>query len=136
MSVKGPTSLFPRGQRDDDERDHNERATDGGIDYAKAAPRWFLLLVVAVLIFVSGWALNEVRGGYGRDLARLEQAQADAPSKYQARLSERVAVVEAQAAALNGGIQSLSTQIERQNQATTALTIELRSLTAEMRARR
>jgi len=131
---KGPTSLFPHGIQDPEE--HNRRAEDADLDWQRAAPRWFLLLLVAILLVASGWMFSEIRGGTSREQARLEAAIADAPSKYQARLSERVAVVEAQAATLNSSISALTVQLDRQAQATTDLTVQLRVLNAEIKARK
>lgn len=66
-----------------------------GHEWQTYAPKWLLVTCVGVLVFVAGAMFTEVRYYKDREKARLDAAIADVPSKYQARLSERVASLEA-----------------------------------------
>lgn len=127
-------TLFP--PRDGEEDDHHRRATDGEIEWRKAIPRWGLLMALAVLLVASGWLFSRLDQSTAREQARIEQALADAPTKYQARLSERLAVVESQTTALSASIAQLAAQIDQQSRATNALTVELRVLNSEIKTQR
>lgn len=98
-------------------------------DWKKAAPRWFLLLSLALMVALSGVLLGRLGGFQSKEEERIAAALTDAPTKYQARLSERVAVVEAQTAGLDRNITSLTMEVKE-------LTTQVRLLNAELKARR
>lgn len=105
-------------------------------DWKHIAPRWFLLLVIICGAGVVGALVSRLQMFRDAQIEHLSASIADAPTKYQARLSERVAVVEAQTQQLTGSVNALSTRVDLQTQATHELTLQLRLLTAEMKARR
>jgi hypothetical protein len=110
-----------------------ERRSSDAHDWKKAAPRWFLLAVIVVGAALLG-ALYQERNGYqAREQQRLENALLDAPTKYQARLSERVAVVEHQNEVLSKAVTDLTIQVREQVKASLELTYQMERLTAELK---
>jgi len=107
-----------------------------GIDWKIFAPRWLLVTIAGVAISVAGvlgWMLNaELTAAR----ARLETAIRDAPTIYQARLSERVAVTETEIVVLKAQYLRLNVAVEKMTEATNDLTSQLKVLTAELRHQR
>ena len=113
-----------------------KRRVDDASDWRRIAPRWFLLLLLIIGAGVMGSLVTKIETAAERDQARLQAAILDAPTKYQARLSERVAVVEAQTQALSASMAILAAKMDAHTKATDELTYQLKLLTAEMKARR
>lgn len=107
-----------------------KRRQDDAQDWKQTAPRWFLLLLIAAGLVFLGFLVASLETNKAREQQRLEAAILDAPTKYQARLSERVAVVEAQTQQLSKAVGDLTAEVKQQNQASMALTIELKALNA------
>jgi hypothetical protein len=109
-----------------------ERAGVGrrkGDDWRKTAPRWFLVMSLTLMAALCGILFGRTRAFESKEEQRIEAALTDAPTKYQARLSERVAVVEAQTASLDRNITSLTVEVKE-------LTTQVRLLTAELKKER
>jgi hypothetical protein len=123
--------VLPAGERTDDPQ-HSRRQEDN-LDWKTVAPRWFVLSCVFGLSTLAGGLFVKVQDLLNKDQQRLEAAIADAPSKYQARLSERVAIVEADQALLRRSVDALTAEVKTQNAASGELTTQLRLLTAEVR---
>lgn len=107
-----------------------------GSDWKKIAPRWFLLLVVIMGAGIIGALASRLEMFKDSQLARLESSLNDGPTKYQARLSERVAVVEAQTQLLSAAVRDLTIKMEAQTDASKEVAYQLKLLNAEMKARR
>ena len=90
-------------------------------DWKKVAPRWFLLLVIAAGLVVVGGLVTRER--------YLDGALADAPTKYQARLSERVAANEAEIAAQKIADREYASEMKELRQAMSKLTVQVELLT-------
>lgn len=95
-------------------------------DIMHMAPQSLLVIALFGMTALLGGLANEVRSGMSKEQQRLEAAINDAPSKYQARLSERVAVVETETAGLKRAVEANTSQ-------TAKLTVQVELLTAEIR---
>jgi hypothetical protein len=109
------------------------RRFDHAVDWRKAAPKWFLILVTTAAC--AGW----YEATTARQ-SRLEEAIANAPSKSMAAIETRVSVVEsrldaweAREAARNA---KTDATISAMVTALSQLTIEVREVKVEMRMRR
>lgn len=107
-----------------------KRRQDDMQDWKQTAPRWFLLLLIASGLVLLGFLIATLETSKAKEQQRLEAAILDAPTKYQSRQSERLAVVEAQTQQLSKAVDALTAEVKHQNQASNELTVELRSLTA------
>jgi hypothetical protein len=119
-------NFVPRNQ------EHQRRQEDQ-LDWKTVAPRWLLLVTIATLCTLAGGLFALFLGSQSKDQQRLEAAIADQPTKYQARLSERVAVVEQDQALLRKSVEALTVEVKAQNAASVELTKQLWLLTTEMR---
>jgi uncharacterized coiled-coil protein SlyX len=106
------------------------------LDWKRRIPKWAYLTGWVVMALIIGWLWAKVQVGSDRDSRRIEAAIIDSPSKYQARLSERVAVNEAQIASIVRSVDGLTTQVDRQNAAAAKLTTQMELLTQELRQAR
>jgi uncharacterized coiled-coil protein SlyX len=106
------------------------------LDWKTVAPRWLLLAIILLGSVALGVLLTKVVDSASNDQRRLESAIADVPSKYQARLSERVATNEAQIAAQDRAIASLIAETKKQAEATSELATQIKLLTQEIRRNR
>jgi hypothetical protein len=102
-------------------------------DWKQAAPRWFLLGLIVLLAGYVGHMITRLDSAEERAQQRLENAILDAPTKYQARLSERVAVVEHQNEVLSKAVTDLTIQVREQVKASLELTYQMERLTAELK---
>ena len=112
------------------------RLEDEAIEWKRAAPRWFILLLVLCTTATAGWFAKGYFTATNAEQHRLEMALMDAPTKYQARLSERVAVVEAQQVALAKSQTALAEQNKALSGAVAELTTQIKVLTALIRETR
>lgn len=106
------------------------RRQEDKLDWKTAAPRWLLLVALMVSMGVIGRLSSRLDGSTAREQARLEAAIADSPTKYQARLSERVAVVEEQYASLRKSMDGFTVELKNGSAATSTLTTEMKLLNA------
>jgi hypothetical protein len=90
-----------------------DQEQNGQNDWKKRAPRWLLGLVVVVLAALVGAQYTKLDNSQDREARRIEAALLDAPTKYQARLSERVAVNEEQMRAVVKAVDNLSSKVEQ-----------------------
>lgn len=125
-----------RSQGDTAEVVSPERKRWNHHDWKVAAPRWLLLLLLAGAVLAATFLAGQVSSARTREQQRVEAALADVPSRYQARLAERVAVVESETTELRASIQQLAAEMKGQSQATMELTARIRELTAELRTTR
>lgn len=102
-------------------------------DWQKVAPRWALLCALAVCFVGLGALGSLVMAGKTEREQRVEDALKDTPTRYQARLSERVAILETQTQTLSSAVTELNDQLHTQITATNELTIQMRLLTAELK---
>ena len=102
-------------------------------DPQKATPKWFLWILIACLLPVLGFFVGRYIEFQTKDQQRIEAALADTPSKYGARLAERVAFLEAQVTQLGKAVNELSDDTKKQSAATNALTFELKTLNEELK---
>lgn len=82
------------------------------IDWKHGAPKWLLIAVIGILLVFAGHWYSEWKAANDRDRARVDAALSDAPTRYQARMSERIAVLEIQQAELGKSLEKLTVQLE------------------------
>jgi len=124
--MSSPLSLFP--VKEPDKKDESE--------ILKGAPRWVLATLVLALFMAVTYLSGKLDLSTTREQERLAAAVADAPSKYQARLSERVAVVESDTRQLRASMVELTSQIKEQNKSMQDLTVQMKLLTTELKFKR
>jgi len=84
-------NLLPRGERPAD--DPKRRSTD--LDAWKRAPRWALRVFAVVLMALVAFYFGKVSELQSKEEARIQAALADAPTKTQVAMLQRLADVEA-----------------------------------------
>lgn len=102
-------------------------------DWQKSAPRWLLVSAIAICLVGLGALGSMVMAGKTEREQRVEDALKDTPTRYQARLSERVAILETQTQNLSVAVTELNAKLDTQTAATNELTIQMRLLTAEIK---
>ena len=98
-------------------------------DLLHLAPKTLLVFLSSGLLFVTGALSTQVWSFMSKDQQRLEAAINDAPSKYQARLSERVAIVETETSGLKRAVEANTAQTAR-------LTVQVELLAAAIKGGR
>ena len=113
--------------------DEPRRRKEDSLNWKVRAPRWVLLTALLIAATLCGALAEKIHEFETKDQARLEAAIADVPSKYQARVSERLAAVEAQQTAQERALADQTNQQRALAAAMAENTTQLRLLTAEVR---
>ena len=100
---------------DQDEGEPKRRREDS-LDWWTRAPRWLLRALALSLIAALGFVVGQNNSLHNREQQRLDAAILDAPTKYQERLSQRVAQIEGALAAQQRSDERLKQQIDKQNE--------------------
>jgi hypothetical protein len=95
-------------------------------DWQRVAPRWLLLLALFLTSGAVGWLVSKLDAATSKEQLRVDQALSDAPTKYQARLGERMASLEAEMRVLSKAVDALAKTEEEHSKVEAALTAELR----------
>lgn len=114
-------------------RDEPRRRRDDDLSWQRRVPKWVYLTGWVVMACVIGFVVSKWQTATDKDSQRIEAALLDAPSKYQARLSERVAVVEEQQVQLRRSVDGLTAEVKATNGVISDLNTQLKLFTAELR---
>jgi hypothetical protein len=112
--------------------EHPRRRRDENLDWWVRAPRWLLRSVVVVLMVALGYLIAQVQTYQSAESARIQAALLDAPTKYQIRISERLADVEGRQSAHEKSDDALAKQLGQTNEAVTALAVQVGRLAVEI----
>lgn len=113
--------------------DNPRRRRDDDLSWQKRIPKWIYLTGWLVMACVIGFVVSKWQTAMDKESQRIEAALLDAPTKYQARLSERVAVVEEQQAQLRRSVDGLTSEVKATNGVIADLNVQLKLFTAELR---
>lgn len=114
-------------------RDEPRRRRDDDLDWKRRVPKWVYLTGWVVMACTIGFLVSKWQTATDKESQRIEAAIMDSPSKYQARLSERVAVVEEQQTQLRKSVDSLTSEVKATNGVIGDLNVQLKLFTAELR---
>lgn len=109
------------------------RRHDDPLDWKRRVPKWVYLAGWVIGAVIIGWLAGRLQVAWDKEAKRIEAAVLEAPTNYQARLSERVAVVEEQQAQLRESLKTLNVDVRTLSGAITEQTTQLRLLTAELK---
>ncbi len=117
-------------------RDDNPRRRDTDLSWQRRVPKWIYLTGWIVMASLIGFLASKLTTAMDKESQRIEAALLDAPTKYQARLSERVAVVEEQQAQTKRSVDALTSEIKSVNATLADLNVQLKLFTAELKKER